>query len=47
VRGKTMPQHVRRDIALDATPLDPLFDSQPQGDACKGRPSSCEEDIGR
>jgi hypothetical protein len=29
MRGKAMPQHVRRDVALDATSLDPLFDSQP------------------
>jgi hypothetical protein len=30
VRGKTVPKHVRGDVALDAGPADPIFNAEPE-----------------
>lgn len=37
MRGKTMPQHVRRDVALNAGARDSIFNSQPERDGRKRR----------
>jgi len=45
VRGKAMPQHVRRDVALEAGAAHPPLDAPPQGHMRKGRPALSQEYI--
>src|SRR5436189_2959024 len=45
VRGKAMAQHMRGDVALDASHSDAPFDAQPQRHGGKRRAALCQKDI--
>src|SRR5262249_67791 len=46
VGGEAVPQHVRRDISLDARQTDAAFDAQPKRDRGEGRAAFCQKHSG-
>ena len=47
MRGKTVPQHVRCDVAHDPGPLDSIFNPQPQRHGCEWCATLRQKNIGR
>jgi len=47
VRRETVPQHVRRDVALDARAANAILDAQPQRDGSERRAAFVEKNIRR